>query len=574
MQRGCDMAIIGIDLGTTNSLCCVWKDGRCVLVPNSLGEFLTPSVVSADEHGVILTGKAAKERMITHPADTAAGFKLFMGTDKSYMLRGRSYLPEELSAIVLRRLKEDAEVFLGEQADEAVISVPAYFNNKQRSKTKLAGELAGMRVERIINEPSAAAVAYRHLTGRDGTYLVVDFGGGTLDISVVEIFDNIIDILAVAGDNHLGGGDIDRVISDTFYARHPELQAQLSAVEKASVKKMAEQCKINLTSSEQAMMVFVHKEKKYDMYMTNQLLADLCAPLLAKLRAVLRHALKDSRKTMPMIDEIVLVGGSGKMPVVRSFLEHITGKVSRCDIDPDKAIAVGAAIVTGIKTRSEGIRDIVMTDICPFTLGTRVYNKLTKDRNEFSPIIERNTSLPVSREQVFYPVQDGQTRVTMDIYQGESASVLNNVWLGQIQMPLPGASTEQSGVKLRFTYDLNGILEVDATCEYTGQMSTKLILTDSSFSDAELGERRKELQKLKTTPRDDERNRYLLERGARLYEESVNLERELVRAALTEFTLTLERNHPAEIEKARIALQAFLDARENEEYGLWGETHQ
>ena len=178
------MAIIGIDLGTTNSLGCVWKDGRCVLIPNSLGEYLTPSVVSADENGVILVGKAARERLVSHPRQTAAGFKTEMGTDEIFQLGTKTFRPEELSALVLRRLKEDAEVFLGEPVDEAVISVPAYFNNNQRSRTKLAGELAGLKVERIINEPSAAAIAYRLQTGRDGTYLVVDFGGGTLDITV------------------------------------------------------------------------------------------------------------------------------------------------------------------------------------------------------------------------------------------------------------------------------------------------------------------------------------------------------------------------------------------------------
>ena len=562
------MAIIGIDLGTTNSLCSVWKDGSCVLIPNSLGEYLTPSVVSVDEKGVVLVGKAAKERMVSQPGMTASSFKLSMGTDKSFRLGKKTFRPEELSALVLRRLKEDAEVFLGEQIDEAVISVPAYFNNSQRSKTKLAGELAGMKVERIINEPSAATVAYRHQIGKDGTFLVVDFGGGTLDISVVEIFENIIDIIAVAGDNHLGGGDIDKVIADAFYARHPEMPALLSASERASVKKMAELCKINLTSSEQAMMVFVYNGKTYEMVMTNQLLADLCAPLLAKLKAVLHHALKDSRKTISMIDEIVLVGGSGKMPVVRSFLRHITGKEPRCDIDPDKAIAIGAGIVTGIKARDKDIRDMVMTDICPFTLGTKVFNRFTKDRNEYSPIIERNTSLPVSKEQVYHPIKDYQTSMTLDIYQGESASVLNNVWLGQIEMPLPGASAVESGVKLRFTYDLNGILEVDATCEYTGDVRTKLILTDSSISNAELAERRKELQKLKITPREQDENRYLLERGERLYEESVDIEREFVHQALIRFAVALEGNHPVEIEKARTVFKAFLDAREDDEYGL------
>jgi molecular chaperone HscC len=565
------MAIIGIDLGTTNSLCCVWKDGRCVLIPNSLGEYLTPSVVSADENDVVLTGKIAKERMITHPVNTASSFKLFMGTKKNYVLRGKAYQPEELSAIILRRLKEDAEVFLGEQVDEAVISVPAYFNNNQRSQTKLAGELAGMKVERIINEPSAAAIAYRHQIGRDGTYLVTDFGGGTLDISVVEIFENIVDIIAVAGDNHLGGNDIDKIIADAFYARYPELQPRLSMTERASVNKMAEQCKINLTRSEQALMVFVHNEKTYDMYMTNQLLADLCAPILAKLKAVLRHALKDSRKTMPMIDEIVLVGGSGKMPVVKSFLTHITGKEPRCDIDPDKAIAIGAGIVTGIKTRQEDIRDMIMTDICPFTLGTSVQSRLTNNPYEFSPIIERNAPLPVSNQRSYFNVRDNQLYMVIDAYQGESASVLNNVLLGNLTIPIPPAPAGKAEVQLRFTYDINGILEVDATCRQTGQTWQKLILTNSDIPENELEERRRELQILKISPRDKDENRYLLERGARLYEEHTGLMREIIKEETDRFVLALEHHfHPSEFEKVRQRFIEFLDAHEEDDDVIFG----
>jgi molecular chaperone HscC len=418
------MAIIGIDLGTTNSLCCIWQEGNCVLIPNSLGDFLTPSVVSIDENGEILTGKTAKERIITRPTQTASSFKQYMGTDKVYKLRNKAFRPEELSAIILRRLKEDAEAFLNEPVTEAIISVPAYFNNNQRAQTKLAGELAGFRVDRIINEPSAAAIAYRHATGDSGTYLVVDFGGGTLDISVVEIFENIVDIIAVAGDNHLGGDDINKAITDAFYAKYPMLKQQLSLTEQASICKMAEQCKINLSTSDQAMMMYVYKEVTYEMYLANQVLLEICTPLFSKIKTVLKHALKDSNKHINAIDEIVLVGGSGKMPLVQSFLQHLTGKNPLCAVDPDKAIAFGVAIITGIKARENSIKDMIMTDICPFTLGTKVVNTITGDLNEFSPVIERNTSLPASRARRYTTLRDNQAFLTLDIYQGESSSVL------------------------------------------------------------------------------------------------------------------------------------------------------
>jgi molecular chaperone HscC len=564
------MAIIGIDLGTTNSLCCVWREGKCVLIPNSLGDFLTPSVVSVDENDEILTGKTAKERVITHPEKTAASFKLYMGTDKIYKLGKKAFRPEELSALILRRLKEDAEAYLNESVVEAIISVPAYFNNNQRSRTKFAGELAGVKVERIINEPSAAALAYHHLTGGNGTYLVVDFGGGTLDISVVEVFENIVDIIAVAGDNHLGGNNIDQVIVDAFYTKYPELKSKLNLTEQASICKMAEQCKINLTTSEQAMMLFVHKEKTYEMYLTNQLLADLCAPLLAKMKAVLKHALKDSGRHIDMIDEIILVGGSGKMPTIQRYMEYLTGKKPRYDIDPDKAIALGVGIVTGIKSREETIRDMIMTDICPFTLGTRVLNRATGDQNEFSPIIERNTSLPVSNEGSYTTVGDNQNYLELDVYQGESPSVLNNVWLGQIHMPIPRAPAGTIQVLLRFTYDINGILEVDATCKQTGESRHKLILTNSNLSEQEVEQRRKELQKLKISPREQDENRYLLERGARLYEERTGFQRDTIQSAINAFAEALAHNHPAEIERARQQFSQFLDAQEDDDFGLLG----
>ncbi len=569
------MAVIGVDLGTTNSLCCVWKDGGCVLIPNSLGEYLTPSVVSVDEKREILTGKAARERLVTRPQDTAASFKQFMGTDKTYMLNRLRFHPEDLSAIILRRLKEDAELFLGEPVTEAVISVPAYFNNNQRTMTKIAGEMAGLTVERIINEPSAAALAYRHKTGANGTYLVVDFGGGTLDISVVEIFENIVDIIAVAGDNHLGGDNIDQALAEAFYKRHPGLKDKLSETEKASVLKMAEQSKINLSFAEQTMMVYVHEGKTYEMVLTNQLLADICAPILAKIKAVLLHALKDSGRHISAIDEIILVGGSGKMPVIKEYLTYITGKTPRNDIDPDKAIVLGVGIVTGIKARDKHVQDLIMTDICPFTLGTNIYDPASNDADIFSPIIERNTSLPVSQAHTYTTVRDFQTQVVINVYQGESMSVKNNLLLGTITMPVPSMPAGKAAVVVRFTYDINGILEVDVTCLQSGEHQSKLIVTNHNLSDSELRERREIMSRLKTPPREQDQNRFLLERGARLYEESTGALRELVAYEMSLLSSVLERNaHVSEIEMARNRFMQFLNSvdRPDEEIYLQGGT--
>jgi molecular chaperone HscC len=563
------MAVIGIDLGTTNSLCCVWRGGRCELIPNSLGDYLTPSVVSVDTNGDILTGKIARERLISHPAHTAASFKQYMGSDKSFTLGNLSFRPEELSSLLLHRLKEDAEVFLGEPVTEAVISVPAYFNNSQRTMTKLAGELAGFVVERIINEPSAAALAYRHQTGASGTYLVIDFGGGTLDISVVELFDNIVDIIAVAGNNRLGGDNIDNAILNMFLNSNPELPERLSDTEKASLRKLAEQSKINLSSAEQVIMRYVHDKRSYDLLLTNQLLADICAPILAELKAVLLHALKDSRRHISAIDEVILAGGSGRMPVVQRYLTHITGKTPRCEIDPDKAIALGVGIVTGIKSREAGIRDVIMTDICPFTLGTDILNQRTNS-HEFSPILERNTALPASNARLYSTIRDQQTAVDIDVYQGESISVMNNLWLGKLRMAVPPAPAGRVCVSIRFSYDINGILEVDATCLQNGATEQKLIVTNSSLSQQEISDRRQALLQLKTPPRERDHNRLLLERGMRLYEESTGALREITQTELALFTMALEHSaHLSELELARNRFLQFLETADRPDDELY-----
>ena len=563
------MALIGIDLGTTNSLCCVWRNGKCVLIPNSLGDYLTPSVVSADENGDILVGKTAKERLISHPGHTASSFKQFMGTDKVYILGKKRFHPEDLSSMILRRLKEDAETFLDEDITEAIISVPAYFNNNQRSMTKLAGELAGLRVERIINEPSAAAIAYQHATGNDGFYLVVDFGGGTLDISVVDIFENIVDIIAVAGDNHLGGDDIDNIIVDAFYRLYPNLNMELSQSEKASVYKMAELSKRNLTTTEQTVMVYVYKGKRYEMLLTNQILVDLCAPIFAKIKTVLRHVLKDCRRNIQTFDAIILVGGSCKMPIVQSYLQKLTGMNPLRSIDPDKAVSLGVGIVTGIKTRDALIKDMIMTDICPFTLGTNNYNEITKDSNEFSPIIERNSSLPTSNLRYYTTIRDNQKRISLKIFQGESVSVLNNVQLGQIEIEIPPEPVGKIIVAVRFTYDINGILEVDVTCDQTGTSVHTIIVTNQKLSKSEIEQRRKELQKLKIPPRDQEEYRYLLACAARLFEENTGAIRELIHTETQRFVIALEQHrHPSELEKARQRFARLMETYNDGDYGL------
>lgn len=562
------MAIIGIDLGTTNSLAAVYKNGQCVLVPNSLGGFFTPSAVSVDDNGQVLVGQIAKDRLVTHPQQSAGGFKLFMGTKKTYNLGGQSFTPEALSAIVLRRLKEDAEVFLGEKVEEAVVSVPAYFNDAQRSATKLAGRLAGLKVDRIVNEPSAAALAYRQKYITDGTYVVIDLGGGTLDISVVEMFENIVDIIAVAGDNHLGGNEIDEAILNAFLAVNPALAESITQGERVSLLKMAEMCKMTLTRQPQAYMVYQKENENYAMPLDNSSLMNMCAPLLGRLRAAIASALRDAKLPISQVNDIILVGGSCRMPLIRQYVQHITGKTPQDGIDPDKTVAVGTGIVAGIKERNGDVRDMVLTDICPFTLGIRI-RKGAGGPEQFSPIIPRNSALPASRMQEYQTIQDGQKTVSVEIYQGESMNVESNLYLGTVSMEVPPLPAGKAEVKVRFTYDINGILEVEVSCEQSGKSASKVIVGDNALTYDEIEKRVAALQNLKIAPREQDENRALIARGERLFEEYSGPMRENIAYALGQFVSIVEKGaSPAQMAKLRQRLELLFESLDGFEDGL------
>ena len=563
------MAVIGIDLGTTNSLCTTWRDGRCVFIPNSFGDYLTPSVVSIDENDDILVGKTAKERKITKPDVTASSFKQFMGSSKVFKLGDKVFRPEELSSLIIRQLKQDAEVYLGEPVTEAIISVPAYFNNNQRSATKLAGEYAGVITDRIINEPSAAAIAYQQGSSVNGSYLVFDFGGGTLDVSIVDIFDNIVDIVAVSGDNHLGGDDIDNAILQTFFEKHEGLEAALSLKERASVCKLAEQCKIALSSNEKVMMTYTHGNKHYEMYLDNSILLDICAPIFVKIQDALKRALHDSGKHIREIDDIFLVGGTSRAPLIKKYLEHLTSKVPRMDVDPDLAVATGVGIISGIKNRDEDIRDTVMTDICPFSLGIEINNPDMGVFDQFSPIIERNSYLPISRKRTYYTISDYQDHILAKVYQGESIIASNNLLLGEYRIEVPKLKKGEASIDVEFAYDINGILLVGITSNQTGNSITDVIITNSWLTEAEIARRREELGKLTLSSREDSQVVLLIEWAQRLYEENLDIKREMIQERLIHFISLIENGkNLAQEKKAIQEFEQFLKSMDYFDCGL------
>lgn len=552
--------IIGIDLGTTNSLVGIWENGRCQLIPNAFGEYLTPSVVSFDADGTVYVGRIAKERLVTHPNDTASVFKRFMGTSKTYTLAGKEYKPEELSALVLRRLKEDAEQYLQEEVEEAVISVPAYFNDLARNATKNAGNLAGLRVERIINEPSAAALAYQQRGQmEDATLLVYDFGGGTLDVSLVECFDNIVEILAVSGDNHLGGSDFDRAIASQFLKECGLTEQMLTQEELAIVEEHAMLAKIELTEHEDIVMRVELRGQEYRMELSRLKLIQISEQLFVRMSTPVQRVLADARRDIKQIDAVVLVGGSCKMPIVQKYLSHTLGRVDVSVVNPDYMIALGVGVYAGIKERNQDIRDMLLTDICPFSLGTAVYNQAEEGRSLNNILIERNTALPASRQTILTTVRDGQTKVRVKVYQGEAMYADDNLFLGEMEVMVPAAPKEQEKIELRYTYDINGILVVDVMVLSTG-ISKQLVIRNQEIrmSDQEIADKLKELEKLKIHPREDETNRELLARAEKLYCETTGALRDEVELRTCYFNNLLAKQDPYRIQRGQKQFAQFL----------------
>lgn len=561
--------IVGIDLGTTNSLIACVEGRSARLIPNRLGEFLTPSVVSVDQDGTVYVGRTAQARAGLYPTDTASVFKRSMGTAKEYRLAGRVFRAEELSSLVLRSLKEDAEAFLGQPVEEAVISVPAYFNDQQRRATRQAGEMAGFKVERIISEPTAAAIAYGLCDqGKDGCYLVFDLGGGTLDVSVLELYQSIIEVHAVAGDNFLGGEDFTQVMVQLFAEQSGLDIAQLSPVDQFRVRRQAELGKLALTEGFISVISCQIDGKTYMATVTREQYGTACQPLLERIKKPVEQSLRDAGISVSEISGILLVGGASKSPVVRSFCRKLFGRDPLTGVDPDQAIAAGAALVAAIKERKAELHEVILTDVCPFSLGVEVasHNGIFRETGHYAPIIERNTVIPVSRTRRFYTMDDGQETVRISVLQGESRMAKDNLFLGELTLPVPPNKAGEESVDVTFTYDVNSLLEVEVLVNSTGQKFQKIIQNGSRvLSDQEARERLKDLQFLKIPPREEEPNRLLLFRGEQLYQKTSGAVREEVDRVMTQFEHILSQRDRRAIEKARQELSRALDQLEEME---------
>ncbi|MFM0509837.1 Hsp70 family protein [Paraburkholderia sp. RL17-373-BIF-A] len=559
-------SIIGIDLGTTHSLAAIWRDDRAVLIPNALGETLTPSCVSIDGDGSILVGRPAHDRLHTHPERTAANFKRYMGTSRTVSLGTQSLRPEELSSLVLKSLKADAEAFLRETVSDAVIAVPAYFSDAQRKATRIAGELAGLNVLRLVNEPTAASLAYGvHQRDSERKFLIFDLGGGTFDVSVLDFFEGVMEVRASTGDNFLGGEDFTDALVELFCQRNGLKVQSLTPVAAQRLHQQAERAKRQLTQNgvDSVTLELTIGDHAHTLELDAAAAERTCEHLLQRLRKPVERALRDSKIAVAALDEIILVGGASRMPMVRKLVSKMFGRLPAGHLNPDEVVALGAAVQAGLVGRDAGLDEMVLTDVAPYSLGIDTAMQVGPAQfvpGHFLPIIERNTIVPVSRMQRIFTVRDRQQMLSIKVFQGEARLTTDNVALGEFTLEVPLKAAGEAGADVRFTYDINGVLEVEATA-FPGGVKRAMVIEENPgvMTPEEIRERLTALSALKIHPRDQLENRTLLTRADRVYEETLGDHRQYLAAHIARFQALIERQNADEIAQARGELSALLD---------------
>ena len=565
------MICIGIDLGTTNSLAAIWRNQKVEIIPNAISELMTPSAISLSNEGEIIIGQAAKDRLTTHPSHSAACFKRLMGTNSQVALGKKSFLPEELSSLILKQLKEDAEIYLGEVVEEAIISVPAYFNDNQRNATIIAAQLVGLKVDRLINEPTAAALAYGVNNHSDEqTYIIIDLGGGTFDVSILEKFDNIMEVHASAGDSFLGGEDFTEKLLKAFCKEKSLDYETLSLKDKAHLNYKFDRLKHQLSSEKKVDVNFQINNNDYAYTLTSEKFNEHVKPLLQKLLAPIEKSIRDANINIPEIDDIFLVGGATRMPIIRQFIARLFGRFPSCKINPDDAVVMGAAIQAALKQRHEDFDDVVLTDVCPFSMGIETATQLENSSISsglYSIILERNMVIPISRTQRFFTIVDYQNKIDVKIYQGEQRLVNNNIQLGNISVSVPKRKQGKESIDVRFTYDINGLLEVIVTVTSTKEKK-QLVLNNSQnrLTDKDIEKALKKLENIKIHPREKSANQALLSRAERLYQQSLGHDREQIGLLLLQFENILDTQDEKEIKKVAADFKQKLNTLDN---NLW-----
>ena len=564
--------MIGIDLGTTNSLATYIDDnGEIQFVKNEYGNILIPSVVGIDENDDIIVGELAKERRMMNAGETASNFKRRMGTDAKIKVKNRTFDAQMLSSFVLKHLKENAEKQLNEKINRAIISVPAYFNDKQRRDTKMAAELAGLTVERLINEPTAAALSLgSNILNQNLKFIVLDLGGGTFDVTLLETFENIMDVISISGDTMLGGEDFTTKICEIFLKNIKLAITDLSREERTKLYTKADRAK-KLISLKDIEIELEIKGKNYKSEITQKDFREAVKPLLVKMKAAIDKALQDGNTDAREIEKVVLVGGAVKLGIIEEFTEKYFHKMRGEKIyfssenfiennklvsivaDPDTVVAYGVGVAVGMKERNKMFKERILTDVCPFTLGTELVGK------RFAPIIPRNTTVPTSKSEYFYTIDDYQDKVNVGIYQGESLNIDDNLFLGNFLIDVPRNIAGKEAINVRFTYDINGILEVEATVVSTGLKKSKLIV-NGDLSEEEKNEKIKMLEEIKIQSENKNKDKLLLERANRIYAEIVNTEiRNHISDYLENYQMVVTTGDRIRIQKVKESFSQFLD---------------
>ncbi len=488
--------VIGIDLGTTNSCVAVMEGGEAVVIPNAEGNRTTPSVVGFKKDGERIVGETAKRQAITNPDRTIISIKRHMGTNHKESIDEKDFTPQEISAIILQKLKADAEAYLGSEVTQAVITVPAYFNDSQRQATKDAGKIAGLEVLRIVNEPTAAALAYGFEKEEDQTILVFDLGGGTFDVSILELGDGFFEVKATSGDNNLGGDDFDQKVIDYLVAEFKKEQGIDLSKDKAAVQRLkdaAEKAKKELSSvmtttvSLPFITVVDGVPQHLELNLTRAKFEEISADLVERTMGPSRQALKDAGLDPSQIDKIVLVGGSTRIPAVQEAVKKLTGKEPHKGVNPDEVVALGAAVQAGVLTGD--VKDVVLLDVTPLSLGIETAGGVS------TKMIERNTTIPTSKSQVFSTYADSQTSVEIHVLQGERAMAADNKSLGRFMLSeIPPAPRGVPQIEVTFDIDANGIVNVSAQDKGTGKSQKITITSSSGLSDEEIDKMMKEAE--------------------------------------------------------------------------------
>ena len=480
--------IIGIDLGTTNSCVAIMEGGNVTIIPNSEGARTTPSVVNIKDNGEVVVGEIAKRQAVTNPTSTVSSIKTHMGSDYKEEIFGKKYTPQEISAKILQKLKKDAEAYLGEEVKEAVITVPAYFTDSQRQATKDAGTIAGLDVKRIINEPTAAALAYGLEKKKEEKVLVFDLGGGTFDVSVLEISDGVIEVISTAGNNHLGGDDFDNEVINwlvTEFKKETGIDLSNDKMAYQRLKDAAEKAKKELSTLMETSisLPFITMDatgpKHLEMKLTRAKFNDLTRSLVEATQEPTKTALRDANLSANQIDEILLVGGSTRIPAVQEWVENFFGKKPNKGINPDEVVAAGAAIQGGVLMGD--VKDVLLLDVTPLSLGIETAGGV------FTKMIEKNTTIPVKKSQVYSTYADNQTAVTINVLQGERTRASDNHSLGNFNLEgIPAAPRGVPQIEVTFDIDANGIVHVSAKDLGTGKENNVTISGSSNLSKADI----------------------------------------------------------------------------------------